>query len=462
MADQNPYPYPSPTTQLEQLAGAAQQAQSPTAADFTPTQQRPPNPRKRRADGSSVSARGVANLTPEQLAKKRANDRDAQRAIRERTRANIENLERRIKELEGQQPFQELQSVVRSRDAVIAENEELKKRLQSIAALAQFQPGGHGLNDLALATSQQAPLPLPGQQPQTQQQEQQHQSSYHQDYTHDEDDSQSISQQHIHPDLRSLQSHHAPTAPMQMSNGSTPTDHQTPTQHVKSDLPEWQRIPSHFTPGQTELDDLDTALQDLLSTSRQALDSVLGPAQPSFAALVAPSFDQQTPSLSIEIVQLIHHHLGTSDLPKRVAMMYILYLLLQWIASPSQTTFERLPDWLRPTEQQIERPHAVWVDLLPWPQSRDRVLAAPAQHGTGYFYSTFSSLNLSWPYDPELCLMKTSPAEGPEDWVINPVFEAHLRDLDHWTLVQNTEVRDGRDEGLEGLLQGLGSGETQG
>lgn len=148
MADQNAYPYPSPATQLEQLAAAgAQQASSPTAPEYaTPEHQRPPNPRKRRADGSSVSTRGVANLTPEQLAKKRANDREAQRAIRERTRSNIETLQRRIAELEGQQPFQELQSVVRARDAVIAENEELKKRLSSIAALTQYQSGGHGLD----------------------------------------------------------------------------------------------------------------------------------------------------------------------------------------------------------------------------------------------------------------------------------------------------------------------------
>ena len=143
MADEaQPYPYPSPTTQLEQLAGAAQQAASPSDSYNTP--QRPPNPRKRKADGTS-SSRGVANLTPDQLAKKRANDRDAQRAIRERTRNTIDQLEGRIKELESQQPFQELQNVVRARDAVIAENEELKRRLASICALAQPQLS-HGLN----------------------------------------------------------------------------------------------------------------------------------------------------------------------------------------------------------------------------------------------------------------------------------------------------------------------------
>ena len=134
---------------MEQLAGAAQQASSPGAGEFTP--QRPPNPRKRKAESGSQSgsSRGVANLTPEQLAKKRANDREAQRAIRERTRNTIESLEARIKELESQQPFQELQNVIRSRDAIVAENEELKRRMASICALAQPQNTvNHGLNGI--------------------------------------------------------------------------------------------------------------------------------------------------------------------------------------------------------------------------------------------------------------------------------------------------------------------------
>ena len=75
----------------------------------------------KRRRGSATGSRGVANLTPEQLAKKRANDREAQRAIRERTKGQIENLERRIQELTSQQPYQELQNAIRQRDLAQAE-----------------------------------------------------------------------------------------------------------------------------------------------------------------------------------------------------------------------------------------------------------------------------------------------------------------------------------------------------
>jgi thiamine pyrophosphate-dependent acetolactate synthase large subunit-like protein len=98
--------------------------------------------KKRRA--TATSARGVANLTPDQLAKKRANDREAQRAIRERTKNQIENLERKIRDLTSQQPYQELQQVLRQKELVEAENSDIKKRLASVLSLIQPILGQHG------------------------------------------------------------------------------------------------------------------------------------------------------------------------------------------------------------------------------------------------------------------------------------------------------------------------------
>ena len=118
--------------------------------------------RKRRTGGPS--SRGVANLyvvsvgprkkdlmltrdeyrTPDQLAKKRANDREAQRAIRERTKNQIESLERRIKDLTSQQPYQELQNVLEQKRIVEAENADMRKRLAQIMDLIHpvvGQPG---------------------------------------------------------------------------------------------------------------------------------------------------------------------------------------------------------------------------------------------------------------------------------------------------------------------------------
>jgi hypothetical protein len=48
---------------------------------------------------NTTGTRSVSTLTPAQLARKRANDREAQRAIRARTKEHIENLERELEEL---------------------------------------------------------------------------------------------------------------------------------------------------------------------------------------------------------------------------------------------------------------------------------------------------------------------------------------------------------------------------
>lgn len=109
-----------------------------------PTEPQAPT-KKRRTSTTGSSSRGVANLTPEQLAKKRANDREAQRAIRERTKGQIEKLEKQIQELTSQQPYQELQHAIRQKEAVEADNKEIKARLASALSLLQPLVGPNAL-----------------------------------------------------------------------------------------------------------------------------------------------------------------------------------------------------------------------------------------------------------------------------------------------------------------------------
>ena len=134
---------------------------SPTDSNSGSAAHVPPPPaasgRKRRSSGPS--SRGVASLTPDQLAKKRANDREAQRAIRERTRNQIEGLERRIQELTAQQPYRELENALREKERAQAENEEIKRRLASVLRLIQPLLGSEGEAAVAAAAAGLAPSP---------------------------------------------------------------------------------------------------------------------------------------------------------------------------------------------------------------------------------------------------------------------------------------------------------------
>lgn len=104
-----------------------------------------PTPAKRKKT-TSTSSRGVANLTPDQLQRKRANDREAQRAIRERTKNQIDSLNARIRELESAQPYHDLQHAIRQKEAVQAENEDIKRRLAAVMEMIQPLLGTQGLN----------------------------------------------------------------------------------------------------------------------------------------------------------------------------------------------------------------------------------------------------------------------------------------------------------------------------
>lgn len=115
----------------------------------------------KRRISTATGSRGVTSLTPEQLTKKRANDREAQRAIRERTKNQIETLERRVQELTSQQPYQELQAVIRQKEAIQIENDEIRRRLSS--ALAVLEPilssqGAYGQHHYSFACTPASPI----------------------------------------------------------------------------------------------------------------------------------------------------------------------------------------------------------------------------------------------------------------------------------------------------------------
>jgi predicted translin family RNA/ssDNA-binding protein len=102
---------------------------------------------KRRA--TRAGARNVATMTPEQLARKRANDREAQRSIRQRTRHHIESLEQRIHDLSGDRQDE------RNTDEIQRRNEELEeelKRLKDILHTHEDDMGSSPLTTNSMCT----------------------------------------------------------------------------------------------------------------------------------------------------------------------------------------------------------------------------------------------------------------------------------------------------------------------
>jgi regulator of replication initiation timing len=90
---------------------------------------------------SRAGTRSVTTLTAAQLERKRANDREAQRAIRQRTKDHIESLERRIAELTSNHDNQRLLEVMQRNDQLEQENAMLRDRLNHTLGYVSENPG---------------------------------------------------------------------------------------------------------------------------------------------------------------------------------------------------------------------------------------------------------------------------------------------------------------------------------
>ena len=564
----SPYPPPVGYAQLPPTNGPPDgyaHAQPVAAAALSQQQTSTPSPeaaagnaRKRRASqppGATSKGRGVANLNPEQLAKKRANDREAQRAIRERTKAQIEGLERRIKELESQQPFQELQRAVRERDEALFECEQLRERLNKVIGIASdggpVHPGLNGMftiddlidptwlngsrTELAALTAQQSPLPTAQQPYQSAQAGAPYENGLlHPDlrsptgsqtspankiagpiYANGEDALRKWSPSNEHAQYQQSpngglhdQQQRAPVATMPNTNGGDRlglnflldgTQHaNAPAGNVQSldshrtppalspDLPMWARLPENQLPTCP----LDSLLSDFIADCQSRLrngstkQEILGPEYPNFGALLDTSISPRRlcHPVSALLIDILSKFPDINPLAEKVGVLLIMFVVMRWFICPCAPCYERLPEWVRPIAEQLERPHATWVDNVPWyvddpfemlnpvtrelvalfvaagfgggradtiyahktdfsrPQLRRRLITTGAPVKFEEFFVPFTTtLSLNWPYpnDQVLFINPTSDATAPGAVRINPLFETHLRDIRNWSLGSN-------------------------
>ena len=428
---------------------------------------------RKRKVGSSTT-RGVASLTPDQLAKKRANDREAQRAIRERTKAQIETLERRIHELTSQQPYQELQEVIRQKDAIQAENVEIKRRLTSILHIIQPLVGAQGLTELA--TAAHGNLTFNNQ--------------------HDTQPNQFVNGEHGQHDVQPMSHHHTPTTSphppfnqqwqgegqgiegnktwqdsvealnnqranfqrgLELSEAGErlsfnflldgQSNKHTTQQSASSPYPPltnpafaeasppWAALPKNGPPESP----LDGILLKFLHSRRQEASNGIprgpldGPAYPSVSSLLNPASAGAVDPLSQVMVDIISKFPGICGLSEQVAILINMFWFMRWCVRPTPEHFERIPEWLRPTPSQLFEAHAAWMDYVPWPKIRDKlVVAKPGSYPFENWFIPFTTgISVNWPYHDSDCLLSTNDQEEP---LVNPAFERHIMRLDNWSL----------------------------
>lgn len=186
---------------------------------------------------------------------------------------------------------------------------------------------------------------------------------------------------------------------------------------------------------------LDSLLLNFLHDRRTLLSEgapesvVIGPAYPSVTSLLYPSRSLHSHPVSKVFTDVLATFPDLSTLPEQVAMLYLMFLLMRWQISPTPENYERLPDWFAPRPSQLFTPHPAWIDHVPWPRMRDRLVRdySPREYLFDNFITPLTAgLSVNWPYEARDALLLSDP-DGDE-WVINPVFERHLRTLENWSL----------------------------
>ena len=218
-----------------------------------------------------------------------------------------------------------------------------------------------------------------------------------------------------------------PTAPLSLPYASSPSQAQ-PSPYSPPNIPPWS-VPCCNCPSTCAL---DTIFLDFLhdrqreASSGVASTRILGPPYPFVSSLLNnnnnnPTVAPRPHPLSKMMTDILSKFPAIHRLPEQVATLYLMYLMMRWQIDPSQESYDRLPEWLCPRPSQLFTPHPIWVDYLPWPRMRDKIIANQSAYPfENHFIPYTTTLSLNWPYEDLDCLLDTSTNRPPTATTMNP------------------------------------------
>ncbi|KAL1889280.1 putative secondary metabolism biosynthetic enzyme [Sporothrix stenoceras] len=208
-------------------------------------------------------------------------------------------------------------------------------------------------------------------------------------------------------------------------------------------LPDWQVVPLHLPPET----DLDRFIIETTNSGRrlhqQTGAAELSQAQfPSISSLLNPNLgDDGTRPLTFALATHVVRNSTVKSITTRIALMYLLSHLLRWLVCRNRQTYEKLPDFLKPTHLQRTVPHPAWVDAITWPAARDNIIRTEAWKKITFDEFrrvTGACMSVNWPYTDSGAF---SDLGDGQNLVLSPLFEDHIRRASNWTLSKSTAAR---------------------
>ncbi|ORY09227.1 hypothetical protein BCR34DRAFT_376067 [Clohesyomyces aquaticus] len=157
------------------------------------------------------------------------------------------------------------------------------------------------------------------------------------------------------------------------------------------------------------------------------------PDKPDLSALFDGRPNRRVDETSAVVGDIVRSYTEIDTLPKQVAVHYVMSTLMKWQVLRTKSSFEQMPEWLRPTRMQLEVAHSSWIDRIPWPSLREYLIEHPEVKFDDFASVYSTSFLIRWAYDPNHVII--TPSNDEKGGIqINPIYEEHLRQLENWTV----------------------------
>lgn len=341
--------------------------------------------------------------------RKRIRDRRAQQTLRDKKLRHTTKLEEQVAYCQQHHNDQEVQRLLQIIKGLRVQNEALKSRQEQLKSLVKSWDGD--LDPGPLASGPDGPFLRPGEDPFRSSQTSVHVTSTTTGYS--ENGTLSAS------DMENLAT---PTIYLTASTPNTPALLHTASVNLPTgtDAP-WSQVP---------------LIADDLSDPRKLSFPWLVRLEEIISCPNTPSspLDLLYGTKTNALADGIHTGIQRRPVrdPERLGIGWIAYHLTRWTISPSPATYDRLPSFIRPTEDQLQIAHPASLDAIPWPRVRQNLIHRwhiYRDKRDEFFGLLACCIKLRWPWGVDIL-----ERNAENELCMKPAFYETFMSLDGWGL----------------------------
>jgi hypothetical protein len=130
--------------------------------------------------------------------------------------------------------------------------------------------------------------------------------------------------------------------------------------------------------------------------------------------------------------------------------MYVFWYLMRWMIIPSPETYNAIPEWLRPSPNQLFMPHISIVDFVVWPAFRELAVQVPAMQERMWWLIDMSmNIECDWSYttwealykikrtgQADLCDAARHVVRDLANWSVRPSFRGYVSNADSYVRIR--------------------------